>query len=733
MRFKLAAYAILATLLAFALGGAQAQNSRFDYAATTVQSSGGNLVPLLAIPGAQVSFYIGCTSLPCSTFASVFTSSSGTNACPSSAQVVLQLSTLCSSSADAQGNFGGWFLPGSYQYVITFSGKTYGPYQFTVGNQGGGALDGLPFQEFRTSVSPDLQVFQRALANCQNQVVNVVWAGDSTTIVYSGDGSGEGPNNPNNRFAEQERLYLQGRCGSHGTGVVPYIKFLINGVSLPNGQYYGPSTGTLTQDSTLGPWHNFGSGNQGVITSATTGSTINWTSNLVSLSEDSANIYCLTGPSYGTWSVVVNPHEPVGSTTVLGTGTCGGNSATPAMSVVNVSGWTSQIVDVHLTCSATPCKMWGIEGVNGTTGVSVHNIAEASGFAEDYTVPNGFATINSISNKSLVHTNFGTNESLTGVDPSVFGAAEQQIVANELNSTPTPSVHIFQYAVCGVSGCPSMINMSSSALTVAQDNSIGFVSITDSWTGHFIPGSFDGDEIHPSDAGALAEWERIKASEIDTESLVGGAANLNGGNNFTGIQNIVSNGDSGYFMITGNISGKNWSTDVIDASTGTNAGDYIIFHRPATIPFHLSDAGIMSPNDAVVGFSPGSKALVNPGLIDSAISRGGAPGKVYVGNGTPGDFSGTLAATHIISADIETITATAPTGACGPNGSISLSTDGKFSSCVTGGWNTVVLSSGFITPTSVAPTGACPIPNTWIFSADGHVTFCAGGTWVTKI
>src|SRR5271165_2044408 len=115
---------------------ANAQNSRFDYSALTVTGVG-DLVPVLAMPGSKVSFYTGCTSLPCSTYANVYNTVSSSTACPTNAQIVLNSTSSCVSTADGQGNFGGWFLPGQYQYVITAFNNIYGPYSFTIGYNSG--------------------------------------------------------------------------------------------------------------------------------------------------------------------------------------------------------------------------------------------------------------------------------------------------------------------------------------------------------------------------------------------------------------------------------------------------------------------------------------------------------------------------------------------------------------------------------------------------------------------
>src|SRR5258708_15899557 len=115
-----------------------AQNSRWDYTATTTVATypAATFPPLLAIPGAQISFYTGCAQLPCSTFANSYSSLLGTIACPTTSQVVPSQTGVCTSTTDNQGNFGGFFTPGQYEWVITLpsNGQQLGPFAFSVGN-----------------------------------------------------------------------------------------------------------------------------------------------------------------------------------------------------------------------------------------------------------------------------------------------------------------------------------------------------------------------------------------------------------------------------------------------------------------------------------------------------------------------------------------------------------------------------------------------------------------------
>lgn len=125
-------------LFLFALP-AFAQNIRWDSQTTTTTGTG-QMLPVLALPNSQVNFFINCTTLPCTTPATTYQSATSATACPSNAQVVWQSpsGTGCQAVSDSQGNFGGWFAAGAYQYVVQVSGITAGPYQFNVGGGGGG-------------------------------------------------------------------------------------------------------------------------------------------------------------------------------------------------------------------------------------------------------------------------------------------------------------------------------------------------------------------------------------------------------------------------------------------------------------------------------------------------------------------------------------------------------------------------------------------------------------------
>lgn len=132
---------------------AQGQAIRFDSASTTVNAScvSGKQCPLLALPGTRVNFcqgtpstLAGCLGSPATTY----TDASAVTPCATTSQLTPAIGGACLSTADAQGNYGAWLLPGSYGYYLripaTAGGGTYGPYPFTVhGDSGGYTLDSL--------------------------------------------------------------------------------------------------------------------------------------------------------------------------------------------------------------------------------------------------------------------------------------------------------------------------------------------------------------------------------------------------------------------------------------------------------------------------------------------------------------------------------------------------------------------------------------------------------------
>ena len=166
-------FAIYAALVLILCASAFGQRVRYDYGATTVTGSG-NLLPVLALPYAQVKFYScsGTAVSTCNTLLTTYTSATG-SACSTATQVVLNGTTTCGSVADGQGNFGAW-LPASgtygYAWTIVAAGITYGPFQFTVGASG--SSSGLTSFQGRTApaavlILADVNTVLQSAANCK--------------------------------------------------------------------------------------------------------------------------------------------------------------------------------------------------------------------------------------------------------------------------------------------------------------------------------------------------------------------------------------------------------------------------------------------------------------------------------------------------------------------------------------------------------------------------------------
>jgi hypothetical protein len=88
-------------------------------------------------PSATASISI-CTypanAVPCTNKATTYTTQALSVACSTSTQVTLPGTSTCVANADAQGEWGAWVAPGSYDFTITVGSHSYGPFTVTNGN-----------------------------------------------------------------------------------------------------------------------------------------------------------------------------------------------------------------------------------------------------------------------------------------------------------------------------------------------------------------------------------------------------------------------------------------------------------------------------------------------------------------------------------------------------------------------------------------------------------------------
>lgn len=104
------------------------------------------LYPMLSLPGSGVAMcQAPANAVPCTNFATTFTSSTGLTTCTAPAQLTRPGSNVCVAGMDAQGGFGAWLGAGNYQYTITTSYGSFGPYDLSVGAAGGGCTNNCSF------------------------------------------------------------------------------------------------------------------------------------------------------------------------------------------------------------------------------------------------------------------------------------------------------------------------------------------------------------------------------------------------------------------------------------------------------------------------------------------------------------------------------------------------------------------------------------------------------------
>lgn len=117
------------------------QGARYDAIFPTTSTS----TPpyLLATPNVDVNVCVHPANVvPCTNYATTYTSITLGTPCPNGAQVVLQGTATCVATGDAQGNVGFWLTPGTYDYTVC-TPTCYGPFVITLSTgsgAGGGSL-----------------------------------------------------------------------------------------------------------------------------------------------------------------------------------------------------------------------------------------------------------------------------------------------------------------------------------------------------------------------------------------------------------------------------------------------------------------------------------------------------------------------------------------------------------------------------------------------------------------
>src|ERR1700744_6113753 len=130
---------LIPLLLPLALYGQAVRFSGNVYTINTSSPKPGALYPVLANTSATIAICAYSPTATCAATATTYTDATEAISCSSIAQLTPPNSGGCTASVDNTGNFGGWIAPGTYQYVVTTSLGTFGPYPFTVGSGTGGS------------------------------------------------------------------------------------------------------------------------------------------------------------------------------------------------------------------------------------------------------------------------------------------------------------------------------------------------------------------------------------------------------------------------------------------------------------------------------------------------------------------------------------------------------------------------------------------------------------------
>jgi hypothetical protein len=339
---------------------------------------------------------------------------------------------------------------------------------------------------------PPLGTWTTSLSACKTQVVNVVIFGDSrsiadTTVFNPTPGIAD---TFGQKWTDLLAQQLQTRCGSHGTGLVPFLPRA--GEGKVNADFY-TLNGTFTTDAAIGPTQgrNLPSAMTLVATSTTT----------IALSTatafDHLNAYCVHGPGLNTWTMSVDG-IPVGN--------CGGSATNLSPTLAASSAVPLGLHSANLICTVAPCEAYGLEAVAGLTGVSVHNLSVGSCTAECFgvspTTQLAFSDLNP-GDQQLVILNLITNEPGVGYSTSSFQQSLENLITHARSLPGKPSVLLvspLQDMIAGQSPYYPIIYSTS------QQDATAFFDMRTQYGDAFVPSLFGPDKDHENNAGHLAVY-----------------------------------------------------------------------------------------------------------------------------------------------------------------------------------------------------------------------------------
>jgi hypothetical protein len=217
--------------------------------AGVVQVAGGaGYPPLYAVPGVSLAFcsypaVISVPGGPCANVVATYTDLTLTTACPSNAQIVLQGTSTCVATGDANGNLGVNLASGGlYSYTLTVSGVTVGPYTVTLGTISGGGPY-LPLAG-NTSLTPITgQIYSNTnFTTSTITIPSITWTNGFSLTDASGDVFQTGT------IAELPYIYIEAPLGgvvSIGDGDVDAGGDSVVASGGPSGQVLARSSGEI--------------------------------------------------------------------------------------------------------------------------------------------------------------------------------------------------------------------------------------------------------------------------------------------------------------------------------------------------------------------------------------------------------------------------------------------------------------------------------------------------------
>ena len=185
---------IIALALLFMGFQAFGQASRFDQVVSTINASApapGGLYPALYIPGSGINICNApANAVPCTNYATTYTNAVQSATCTAPTQLTRPGANICVKDADEEGGWGVWMVGGTYQYTITTTYGSFGPYDFSVGGAGGAGNPAPPvfapqINQNGSSFGPTPQVFSTGGLTDQTSFQTQVTAAAGGTLQVS--------------------------------------------------------------------------------------------------------------------------------------------------------------------------------------------------------------------------------------------------------------------------------------------------------------------------------------------------------------------------------------------------------------------------------------------------------------------------------------------------------------------------------------------------------------------